>query len=619
MKSGTTVQREIAEMFAILSAAQITPGEFDPVTSFHSDEVNFTDDSWLNYLCRIQYWFRFEFEFAFNEPKGALISRLAQELQVNDFVEQNVHTDQSRIKLSDLYWDELRDRTEKAVELKDAFLEELSEKSLTEATAFWISEWEKYLDVSFESFEPINAKTDTWAITEFTARARNGSLELSPSFQRDSVWPLKDSQKLIESILLGIPLPSIILLEPKSESHSEKPTQKKFEVVDGKQRLTAILRFIGEHPKALKKVKELELTYPGVKFEELYRKDYTKFKTLWKNTVIGEELTSEIEKKYCFPFKLSTRKDCLTGPLQNLRGKYYHEIKELAIGTAEMNGQIKERFEFTGDYKIPIINYFKATPRQIHNVFHLYNRQGKPLNAEEIRNAVYHDVKLLRTISVVAEHQQQDLFDNQFPDLDSYRIVSRGLDDAGIGLVRYRRTKVLSWILSILLSDCKGKGGLPRTLSTAQQIDTLFDRLEKSKNDPLNSPKVISDVFSHLALAFDVHAQAKAWSDEFRGSKTKWQELPLVASLLGVTLSSLVIPDDLQTRLLNAEVKLFNSLEPRPKKTQTETQWRFISKTTIDITQALGVNPQSIKSKSEELFGVSCLESIEKILERDKG
>ena len=42
------------------------------------------------------------------------------------------------------------------------------------------------------------------------------------------------------------------------------------------------------------------------------------------------------------------------------------------------------------NYKFPVIIYKKVTSEQIHEVFSLYNKQGKHLNAEEIRNALYH-------------------------------------------------------------------------------------------------------------------------------------------------------------------------------------------------------------------------------------
>ena len=54
---------------------------------------------------------------------------------------------------------------------------------------------------------------------------------------------------LIESILRGIPLPSIILARGSGN--------QRFQIVDGKQRLTAILRFMGAHPEGLQNAKSM--------------------------------------------------------------------------------------------------------------------------------------------------------------------------------------------------------------------------------------------------------------------------------------------------------------------------------------------------------------------------
>lgn len=64
------------------------------------------------------------------------------------------------------------------------------------------------------------------------------SLVLEPDFQRSYVWPRKKKIQLIESILLGIPLPSFYFSEDMNSN---------LLVVDGKQRLNAIIGFINNN------------------------------------------------------------------------------------------------------------------------------------------------------------------------------------------------------------------------------------------------------------------------------------------------------------------------------------------------------------------------------------
>ena len=62
----------------------------------------------------------------------------------------------------------------------------------------------------------------------------NGEINLQPDYQRRLRWDKKKKSKLIESLLLNIPIPSIFFFETKAA---------KYEVVDGQQRLNAISEF----------------------------------------------------------------------------------------------------------------------------------------------------------------------------------------------------------------------------------------------------------------------------------------------------------------------------------------------------------------------------------------
>src|SRR5579871_3292810 len=75
------------------------------------------------------------------------------------------------------------------------------------------------------------------SIGEMINLYRDGEVDVHPEFQRIYRW--SDSQKsaLIESILLGIPLPSIFVAQ-RSDGV--------WDVVDGVQRLSTILQLVGE-------------------------------------------------------------------------------------------------------------------------------------------------------------------------------------------------------------------------------------------------------------------------------------------------------------------------------------------------------------------------------------
>ena len=85
-------------------------------------------------------------------------------------------------------------------------------------------------------------------------------LELRPSFQRNEVWTRAAQVMLIDTILRGIPIPKIYI---KSIVKDEKTYRI---VIDGQQRLTAILKFIKDE---LILDKPYKGEFIGKKFSEL--------------------------------------------------------------------------------------------------------------------------------------------------------------------------------------------------------------------------------------------------------------------------------------------------------------------------------------------------------------
>lgn len=84
-------------------------------------------------------------------------------------------------------------------------------------------------------------RSDTYqrTVQDFANLYREGQLNLEPGFQRDSVWTDSDRVKLLDSIMRNYPLPSVFLYR------REEDGQIVYDVIDGKQRLETILRFMG--------------------------------------------------------------------------------------------------------------------------------------------------------------------------------------------------------------------------------------------------------------------------------------------------------------------------------------------------------------------------------------
>lgn len=82
-------------------------------------------------------------------------------------------------------------------------------------------------------------KTDAYqmSIGEIVSMYDNREIIIDPEFQRLFRWNIGQKSKLIESLLLGIPLPSIFVFEKEDAS---------WELIDGLQRISTILEFMGK-------------------------------------------------------------------------------------------------------------------------------------------------------------------------------------------------------------------------------------------------------------------------------------------------------------------------------------------------------------------------------------
>jgi hypothetical protein len=172
-----------------------------------------------------------------------------------------------------------------------------------------------------------------------------------PAFQRNFVWDLGRSSKLIESLILGLPVPQLFLYEEAKNS---------FLVIDGQQRLLSIYYFMkGRFPRIGKRV-------------ELRR-------------VFDEEGGIPLEllddEQYFEPFKLKLP-ERLPERRNKLAGLSYVRL-----------GDYKTQFELR-----PVRNVIvkQSPPRPddtnlaMFEIFNRLNTGGYNLKAQEIRTSLYH-------------------------------------------------------------------------------------------------------------------------------------------------------------------------------------------------------------------------------------
>lgn len=118
-----------------------------------------------------------------------------------------------------------------------------------------------------ESFEeyPIDSvliRTENRTVYDVIRRIKEKQFILDPDFQRDFVWDEEKQSRLIESMLMRIPLPVFYLAETD---------EGKIVVVDGLQRLTTFHRYI-TNKLSLKGLDKTSPSLEGKKFEDLIPK-----------------------------------------------------------------------------------------------------------------------------------------------------------------------------------------------------------------------------------------------------------------------------------------------------------------------------------------------------------
>lgn len=148
-----------------------------------------------------------------------------------------------------------------------------------------------------------------------------GMVDIAPEYQRHFVWDSNRQSALIESLFLGIPIPSLFMASNRDAS---------WEVIDGLQRLTTILNFIGN---------DNELEKISIKHEQLKLSGLEKLDSM--NGLIYGDLPKSMQ------FMLQTR------PLR------------ITV--------LNDRSDFTVRY----------------DLFERLNTGGVTLHEQEIRNCVY--------------------------------------------------------------------------------------------------------------------------------------------------------------------------------------------------------------------------------------
>ena len=190
-------------------------------------------------------------------------------------------------------------------------------------------EFDEYLDINSKKY--IQDKY-SMSLRELMTMYQNEEINLVPIYQRLFRWSGEQASKLIESIMLGIPLPPIFV----------SVRNGKWEVIDGVQRISSILWFYGnlvdENHKNPLVLSNLEI------LRELNGKTYNQLKKEYPNSLfkffdikridVNLLVSENIESEYTLFNRLNTGGISLSAQeirnflISKLNNKFYEEIKD---------------------------------------------------------------------------------------------------------------------------------------------------------------------------------------------------------------------------------------------------------------------------------------------------
>ncbi len=117
-----------------------------------------------------------------------------------------------------------------------------------------------------------------------------------PDYQRDFKWDRKRQSKLIESLLLGFPIPYIFTADVRNEDDPE--IDGRVEIVDGSQRIRTLYAFMNNdlELQELKLLKQLN----GFSFEDLPKSRQRRFKRIPIRVIELDEKCDEMTRRSLF-------------------------------------------------------------------------------------------------------------------------------------------------------------------------------------------------------------------------------------------------------------------------------------------------------------------------------
>lgn len=281
---------------------------------------------------------------------------------------------------------------------------------------------------AYEIFEDIDVFNKTYEIKHWVSNRSFGELidmyisgEIKkPEMQREFVWDTIKCSRLIESIIMGLPIPPLFLLEVE---------KNKYEIIDGYQRLTSLSNYVNGqpwHPEEGKSKSPARLSkkvmpnISGKTFEEL---DTDSKRDLKRNTIPlieFKQLTpGDLSSKYLIYERINTGSEKLN-EMQIRRSLSYGDLIKtlydkgrsfLEFNNLFTTGQIKKDQNIEALLRIKVMSdvyekNYELNQNGLKNILNDYCEVHKKVElTQDFINVVKEKFKIILTI-----FSSQDVF-----------------------------------------------------------------------------------------------------------------------------------------------------------------------------------------------------------------
>jgi hypothetical protein len=350
-----------------------------------------------------------------------------------------------------------------------------------------------------------------FSIREFLTMKNDGELILQPIYQRNFVATDLIASKLIESILLDVPIPVVYLAEEQDGS---------FSVIDGQQRLTSFLSFLeGKFPDS----RPFKLS--GLKvLSEVNRKLFVDLDSELQKKIRSTTIHSIIIKKESNPdikFEIFERLNTGSTKLNEdeirntvYRGNYIELLAELSENSVFHGLVKKDNFKKRMIYRGMILRFFalseksyinyKSSMKQFSNKELRDNRELSTNKVKEYKARFEHCLDLVKVVFGDMAFRRYMPGENGAPGKWGETQINMALYDIQmVGFVNYSKNDVLAkadllreGLLDLMINNQQFKEQITWQTSDTdvlkKRFRTYMDMLESIIGDPQYSQRTFS-------------------------------------------------------------------------------------------------------------------------------